>query len=88
MPGSHGHRNPSRETPPGSSDSVAVGKEREEDVIALLTTGLLLLPAVAVGAVLAWAESRARRGATTVLEPRLTRALLAVREDEGFRSVP
>jgi hypothetical protein len=54
-------------------------------VIALLTTCLLLAPAVAVGVVLAWAESQARLGATTLLEqPRLTNVLLAAREDEEF----
>ncbi len=54
-------------------------------MIALLTTCPLLAPAVAVGVVLAWAESRARLGATTLLEqPRLTSALLAAREDGGL----
>lgn len=46
---------------------------------------LLVLPVVAVGVVLVWAESRARRRETTVEEPRLTSALLAARDDEGSR---
>jgi hypothetical protein len=33
-------------------------------MIALMTTGLVLLPIVAVSVVLAWAESRARRRET------------------------
>jgi len=54
-------------------------------MIALITTGLVLLPIVAVGVVLAWAESRARRRETIVVEPRLTSALLAARDDEAPR---
>lgn len=51
----------------------------EDDMVAMITTGFVLLPIVAVSAVLAWAESRARRGAAAA-EPRLTRALLGVRD--------
>ena len=52
-------------------------------MITLMTTGLVLLPIVAVSVVLAWAESRARRRETHVVEPRLTGALLADRDDEA-----
>jgi hypothetical protein len=54
-------------------------------MIALMTTGLVLLPIVAVSAVLAWAESRARRRETIVVEPRLTSVLLAARDDGASR---
>jgi hypothetical protein len=54
-------------------------------MLALMTTGLVLLPIVAVSLVLVWAESRAWRRETTVVEPRLTSTLLAARDDEGSR---
>jgi hypothetical protein len=54
-------------------------------MIALMTTGLVLLPIVAVSVVLVWAESRARRRETIVAEPRLTSALLTARDDEVSR---
>ena len=54
-------------------------------MIALMTTGLVLLPIVAVSVVLVWAESGARHRETIVAEPRLTSALLAARDDEAFR---
>ena len=54
-------------------------------MIALMTTGLVLLPIVAVSAVLVWAESEARHRETIVAEPRLISALLAARDDEPFR---
>ena len=54
-------------------------------MIALMTTGLVLLPIVAVSVVLIWAESGARHRETIVAEPRLTSALLAARDDEPFR---
>jgi hypothetical protein len=58
----------------------------QQDVVALMTTGLVLLPIAAVGVVLAWAESRARGREAITLAPRLTRALLAARDDEeGLR---
>jgi hypothetical protein len=57
-------------------------------VIALMTTGLVLWPVVAVGVVLAWAESHARRRAPTVVGPGLTRVLLATRDDEVLDGVP
>jgi hypothetical protein len=51
-------------------------------MIALMTTGLVLLPIVVVSVVLAWVEWQARRRETTVAEPRLISALLAARDDE------
>jgi hypothetical protein len=54
-------------------------------MIALMTTGLVLLPIAAVGVVLAWAESRARGREAITLAPRLTLALLAARDEEGLR---
>jgi hypothetical protein len=57
-------------------------------MIALMTTGLVLLPILAVSVVVAWAESRARHGEVTVAEPRLTRALLATRDDPGAPEQP
>jgi hypothetical protein len=52
-------------------------------MIALMTMGCVLAPIMAVSAVLAWAESRARRGDAAVAEPPLTSALLAGRDCEG-----
>jgi hypothetical protein len=54
-------------------------------MVALMTMSVVLLPVVAVSAVLAWAESRAHRRDTAVREPPLTGAFLATREDEGSR---
>jgi hypothetical protein len=65
---------------------VCRNRARDEDMIALMTAGLVLLPIVAVSVVLAWAESRARRRETIVVEPRLTSALLAARDDEASRA--
>ncbi len=63
-------------------EGAIIETECEEDVIALMTAGLVLLPLAAVSVVLAWAESRARRFQTSAREPpHLTRALLAARED-------
>jgi hypothetical protein len=78
---------PGHATWANGSDGATVGKERREHMIAL-TTGLVLLPIVAVGVVLAWAEWRGQRRETTVVEPRLTNALLAARDDEGLGSLP
>jgi hypothetical protein len=52
-------------------------------MVALMTMSVVLLPVVAVSAVVAWAESRARRRDTAVPEPPLTSAFLANREDDG-----
>jgi hypothetical protein len=57
-------------------------------MIALMTTGLVLLPIVAVSVVLAWAEWQARSRETTVAEPRLISALLAARDGEGSAEGP
>ena len=54
-------------------------------MIALMTTGFVLLPILAVSVVLAWAESQPRRRETIGMEPPLTSALLAARDDEGVR---
>lgn len=49
---------------------------------ALMTIGLVLASIVSVSVAVAWAESRARRRATTPREPGLTHALLAGRDDD------
>jgi hypothetical protein len=54
-------------------------------MVALMTMGFVLLAVVAVSAVLLWAESPPRRPEPTVLEPRLTRVLLAGRDEECLR---
>jgi hypothetical protein len=52
----------------------------------LMTIGLVVLPFVGVGVVLAWAEWRPVRGHARVVEHRLTNALLATRDKESASS--
>jgi hypothetical protein len=61
----------------GETTDHARRRARLDDMIVLLTTGLLILLGLAVGVVLAWAESRARRREAALMAPRLTHALLA-----------